>query len=48
MATSSKKKTFVNKDDLKRLMKEKKSTLGTSKKRIESPLAKYPFMHRKW
>ncbi|KAK2151739.1 hypothetical protein LSH36_353g08103 [Paralvinella palmiformis] len=38
---SSKKKTVISKDDLRRLMKEKQTSLKSEKKRIDSPLARY-------
>ena len=34
----------MNKDDLRRLMKEKSKSTTTDGKRIDSPLAKYPFV----
>ena len=40
MATKSKKSKVVNKDDLRKLMKEHKSSAASNKKRITSPLAK--------
>ena len=43
MAPPSKKSKVVNKDDLRKLMKEHKTIGSVNKKRIESPLAKYIF-----
>lgn len=39
-------KKAITKEDLKRLMSETKKKLG-NKKKIESPLAKYPFTKKK-
>ena len=44
---SKKKSKVVGKDDLRRLMKEKSSGIKSTTKRIDSPLAKYPFWRTK-
>ena len=45
MASAGKKSKIVGKDDLRRLMKEHKSSQLTKKKRIDSALAKYVRIH---
>lgn len=42
---SKKGKHVINKDDLRRLMKEKTKQTNRDTKKIDSPLAKYPFMY---
>ncbi|KAM9307582.1 zinc finger protein 830 [Gastrophryne carolinensis] len=44
MAAPGKKKKVVQQEELRRLMKAKQREIGSSRKRIESPLAKYPFL----
>ncbi len=39
---------IVSKDDLKRLMKETRGSIKKEAKKIDSPLAKYPFYANKW
>ena len=41
---ASKGKKVVSKDDLRRLMKETRGTIKKDVKKIDSPLAKYPFV----
>jgi len=43
MASKRTAKKVVSKEDLRRLMKEQKTILNTAVKRVDSPLAKYPF-----
>ena len=43
LTSKGKSKMVLNKDDIRQLMKEKSKTTAKDGKKVDSPLAKYPF-----